>query len=183
MALQINREIETLNKGIVPTPYLRIESYRIDKILGYMIVQVALFSSKADADTNKFIYSEDITEPLGRTGQTGPIAVSIGYNDESISYPVLLEFPLTVTEEVSEDIYETQEITNTITYSDFDENGDIVEKTREETTTHRVKTGTRTITKSRIDLSVIDGDPYGWAYTKTKIAYEQIFGVGNLTDC
>jgi hypothetical protein len=99
MALQINQEIETLNKGIVPTPYLRIESYRIDKVLGYMIVQVALFSNKADADTNKFVYSEDITDPLGRTGQTGPIAVSIGYNDESINYPTLLEFPLSVTED------------------------------------------------------------------------------------
>ncbi len=183
MALQINQEIETLNKGIVTSPYLRIESYRIDKVLGYMIVQVALFSSKADADTNKFVYADDITDPLGRTGQTGPIAVSISYNDESINYPTLLEFPLTVSEDVSEDIYESQEITNTITYNDFDENGNIVEKTREETTTQRVKTGTRTVTKSRIDLSVIDGDPYGWAYTKAKAAYEEIFGVGNVTDC
>ena len=38
MALQINQEIETINKGIVTNPYLRIESYRIDKVLGYLLV-------------------------------------------------------------------------------------------------------------------------------------------------
>ena len=38
MALQINQEIETINKGIVTSPYLRIEAYRIDKILGYFLV-------------------------------------------------------------------------------------------------------------------------------------------------
>ena len=182
MALQINQEIETSNKGIVTAPYLRIESYRIDKVLGYMVVQIALFSNKADADKNKFIYTEDISEPLNRN-QTGPIAVTITYDDEVLQYPVLLEFPLVVSEDISEDIYESQEVTNTITYNDFDENGDIVEKTRQETTTQRVKTGTRTVTKSRIDLSVIGSDPYGWAYTKTKEVYEGIFGTGNVTDC
>ena len=183
MALQINQEIETLNKGIITNPYVRIEAYRIDKMLGFLIAVVAMYTNKAEADSNSFVYSEDFLDPLTRPSQSGPISPQIIFNDQSIEYPVVNEFPLTVPEEVTEDIYETQEITNTITYNDFDENGDIVEKTREEITTQRVKTGTRTVTKSKIDISVIGNDPYGWSYVKLKTALEEIFGAGNVIDC
>jgi hypothetical protein len=183
MALQINQEIETINKGIVTNPYLRIESYRIDKILGHFIVSTAMYRDKADADTNKFVYLEDYAQPMNRASQTGPIATMITYNDNSFEYPVVIEFPLSVPENVIEDVYEDQEVTRTITYNDFDENGDIVEKTRTETTVEKVKTGTQEVIKSKIDLSVIGNDPYGWAYSKLKTHYEGIFGAGNVIDC
>lgn len=183
MALQINQEIETINKGIVTNPYLRIESYRIDKVLGYFTVSVAMYRDKADADTNKFVYHEDYAQPIGRASQTGPIATMITHNDNSFEYPVIIEFPLGVPENVIEDIYEDQEVTRTITYNDFDENGDIVEKTRTETTIEKVKTGTHEVTKSRIDLSIIGTDPYSWAYLGVKTHYEGIFGAGNVIDC
>ena len=183
MALQINQEIETINKGIVTNPYLRIEAYRIDKVLGYFLVTTAMFKDKADADSNKFVYHEDYAQPIDRVAQTGPIATMITYNDDSFEYPVVIEFPLGTSEVVTEDIYEDQDVTRTITYNDFDENGDIVEKTRTETTTERVKTGTHEVTKSRIDISVIGSDPYGWAYAKLKTHYEAIFGTGNVIDC
>jgi len=183
MALQINQEIETINKGIVTNPYLRIEAYRIDKILGVFLVTTAMFRDKADADTNKFVYHEDYAQPIDRAPQTGPIATLITYNDNSFEYPVVIEFPLGVPEVVTEDIYEDQEVTRTITYNDFDENGDIVEKTRIETTIEKVKTGTHEVTKSKVDISVIGADPYGWAYSKLKTHYEEIFGAGNVIDC
>jgi hypothetical protein len=183
MALQINQEIETINKGIVTSPYLRIESYRIDKVLGYLLISCAMFRDKNDADANKFVYHEDFAQPSGRASQTGPIATLITYNDNSFEYPVIIEFPLGTDEVVTEDILEDQEVTRTITYNDFDENGDIVEKTRTETTIEKVRTGTHDVTKSRIDLSVIGSDPYGWAYSKLKTHYEEIFGAGNVIDC
>ena len=183
MALQINQEIETINKGIVTNPYLRIEAYRIDNILGSFLVTTAMFRDKADADTNKFVYHEDYAQPIDRAPQTGPIATLITYNDNSFEYPVVIEFPLGVSEVVTEDIYEDQEVTKTITYNDFDENGDIVEKTRIETTIEKVKTGTHEVTKSKVDISVVGADPYGWAYSKLKTHYEGIFGAGNVIDC
>jgi hypothetical protein len=183
MALQINQEIETINKGIVTSPYLRIESYRIDKVLGYLLVSCAMFRDKNDADTNKFVYHEDFAQPTDRAAQTGPIATLITYNDNSFEYPVIIEFPLGTDETVIEDILEDQEVTRTITYNDFDENGDIVEKTRTETTTEKVRTGTHEVIKSKIDISVIGADPYGWAYEKLKAHYEGIFGAGNVIDC
>lgn len=155
MALQINQEIETINKGVVTNPYLRIEAYRIDKILGYFLVTTAMFRDKTDADSNKFVYHEDYAQPIDRAPQTGPIATMITYNDDSFEYPVVIEFPLGTSETVTEDIYEDQEVTRTITYNDFDENGDIVEKTRTETTIEKVKTGTHEVTKSKIDIGVI----------------------------
>ena len=183
MALQINQEIETLNKGTVTNPYIRIESYRIDKMLGVLIAVAAMYATKEEATSNSFVYTEDFLDPLNRASQSGPISPSIIFNDQSLEYPVVNEFILGVPEEITADTYEDVENTRTITYNDFDEDGNVVEKTREETYTERVKTGTSTVTKSRIDISVIEGDPYGWAYVKLKIALEEIFGVGNVIDC
>lgn len=183
MALQINQEIETLNKGIITNPYVRIEAYRIDKMLGVLIAVVAMYTNKAEAASNSFVYSEDFLDPLTRAPQPGPISPDIIFNDQPIQYPVVNEFPLITPEEITQDVYETIDMVRTITYNDFDENGDIVERTREEAYTENVKTGTETIIKSKIDISVIGNDPYGWAYGKLKIALEEIFGAGNVIDC
>jgi hypothetical protein len=183
MALQINQEIETLNKGTVINPYIRIEAYRIDKMLGVLIAVAAMYQTKEEASSNSFVYSEDFLDPLNRQAQSGPISPSIIFNDQSIEYPVVNEFPLTVPEEITQDVYQKVEGTRTVTYNDFDEDGNIIEKTREETYSERVKTGTETVTKSKIDISVIGEDPYGWAYGKLKIALEGIFGAGNVIDC
>jgi hypothetical protein len=183
MALQINQEIETLNKGIITNPYVRIEAYRIDKMLGVLIAVVAMYTNKAEATSNSFVYSEDFLDPLNRPPQPGPISSTIIFNEQQIEYPVVNEFPLIVPEEVVRDVYETVDMTRTITYNDFNENGDIVEKTREEAYTENVKTGTETVIKSKIDISVIGNDPYGWAYSKLKVTLEEIFGEGNVIDC
>ena len=183
MALQINQEIETINKGIVTSPYVRIESYRIDKFVGLFTATVAFYSNAIEASQNQFVYQEDILDPIERDPQPGPISPSIVYNGSQIEYPVISVFSLTVPESVTEDVYEDQTSTRTITYNDFDENGNVVEKTREETVTERVKTGTQTVTKNKIDLSVIGNDPYAWAYGKLKVTLGAVFGSGNIIDC
>jgi len=183
MALQINQEIETINKGIVSSPYVRIESYRIDKFVGVFTAIIAFYSDAIEASQNQFIYVEDILDPSERVPQPGPISPDIVYNGLQIQYPVVSEFPLTVPESVTEDVYENQTSTRTITYNDFDENGNVVERTREETVTERVKTGTTTVTKNRIDISIVGSDPYSWAYTKLKARLGSVFGEGNIIDC
>lgn len=182
MALKINREIETTNKGVVVTPYFRIESYHIDKPMGFMVVSAALYVSKEEADGNKFVYHEDITDPLNRPFMPGPIATLITMDGAQLEYPTLFDLPMSVSETLTEDVYETQNLVRTVKYFDFDENGEIIEKTREESYTDRVKTGTRETVKSKIDLSVIGTDPYGWAYSKIKPLLERVFGEGNVID-
>lgn len=182
MALKINREIETINKGVVVAPYFRIQSYHIDKPMGFMVVSGALYVSKEEADQSKFVYHEDITEPLNRPYMPGPIATSITMDGNSLEYPTLFDIPLSVSETITEDVYETQNLVRTVKYFDFDENGEIVEKTREEPYTDRVKTGTRETVKSRIDLSVIGSNPYEWAYSQIKPILEGVFGEGNVID-
>lgn len=182
MALKITKEIETTNKGLVTNPYLRIESYHIDKVMGFMVVSVAMFVSKEDSEKGKFIYHEDILDPLNRIPQSGPIATSIIVDGNPIEYPTIFELPLSVTETITQDVYETQNLTREVKYYDFDENGNVVEKVREESYTDRVKTGTEETTKSKIDISVIGSDPYGWAYSQIKTRLEPIFGAGNVTD-
>lgn len=182
MALQINKEIETTNKGVVTNPYARIESYHIDKSFGIMRVSIALYSSEEDADKNKFVYIEDFLNPLERVSQSGPIATLINFDGQSINYPTLFDFPLAVDETITEDEYQTQNLVRTVKYYDFDEDGNVIEKTREESYQDRVKIGTKSVTKSRIDFSVIGSNPYAWAYTKLKPKLEEVFGEGNVID-
>lgn len=182
MAFEIRREIET-NKGAISSSYLRIESYRIDKNLGFMVVSVALFVNKEEADRSTFKYHEDITEPINRFNVPGPIGTMITMDGNTFDYPTLFELPMTVTETVSEDVYETKNLTRSVKYFDFDENGEVIEKTREESYTDRSKVGTNETVKSRIDLSVIGDNPYSWAYSQIKPLLENVFGEGNVIEC
>jgi len=182
MALQINKEIETTNKGVVTNPYARIESYHIDKGIGIMRVSIALYSSKDEADQNGFVYIEDFLDPLNRAPQPGPIATLINFDGDSINYPTIFDFTLSVDETITEDEYQTQDLVRTVKYYDFDEDGNVIEKTREENYQDRVKIGTKSVTKSKIDLSVIGSNPYAWAYTKLKPKLEEVFGEGNVID-
>jgi hypothetical protein len=182
MALQINKEIETINKGALSTSYARIEVYHIDKHIGVMRVSIALYVDKDDADKNKFVYHEDFLDPLNRSSQSGPIPTLINVDGNSINYPTIFDLPLSVDETVTEDEYQTQDLVRTVKYYDFDEDGNVIEKTREETYQDRVKTGTKSVTKSKIDLSVIGSNPYEWAYSKLKPKLEEVFGEGNVID-
>jgi hypothetical protein len=182
MGLKINKEIETINKGIVSDPYARIESYYIDKAFGIMRISVALFADRDEASMGKFVYHEDILDLIDRAPKGSPIATSIVLDGNSMDYPTIFDLPLSVPEEVTQDIYETQNLVRTVKYYDFDDEGNVVEKTREETYQDRVKVGTESVAKSKIDLSVLGSNPYAWAYDKLKPKLEEIFGVGNVID-
>lgn len=183
MALRINREIETINKGLVTEAYYRIESYHIDKPTGFMVVSGALYANKQDADESKFTYHEEILDPLNRPYKPGPVATLITLDGSSFEYPTLFDIPISVEETVTEDVFEEKTMTRTVKYFDFDENGEIIEKTREEEYIDRQKTGTKQVVKSKIDLSIVKLDPYKWAYEKIKPALEVAFGQGNVIDC
>jgi hypothetical protein len=107
-----------------------------------------------------------------------PVSPQLIYNGEEVEYPTYITFEMYTPVEVEEEYTDTE--TQTETYNTFDEEGNVVESTREITAT---VTRTRTVTKNRIDIELIDGDPYGWAYGKLKEALGEIFGAENLTDC
>jgi cobyrinic acid a,c-diamide synthase len=84
--------------------------------------------------------------------------------------PVEIEIP------IHEDVVESK----TSKYYDFDENGEIVEKTREEETKTTIQTGTQTITKQKININ--KENVYSFAYEEIKKEFGKIFGDENIID-
>jgi hypothetical protein len=179
MAIQINAPISSPLRGELTAAVVKIESYRINKFAGLFECTVAMFEDLEDAAKSKPLYREEIfCDIMDRKIHPNPVPPNLIFNGEEVEYPTYIIFemytPVTVSEEV-----ETQEV-RTETYSDFDSEGNVVEKTREVT----VKAvNTVEVQKNKIDINLIDGDPYGWAYNKLKEALGEIFGAENLTDC
>ena len=182
MAIKITKSFTSPLLGELTEAIVRIENYRIEKLTGEFQVTLAMFRNITDADTFKFQYVEDLKRPL-QARPKPPIIVppAILVDGVEKEYPTYLIFPLTV-DEVTDEMVNTYEDIKTIeTYIENDEDGNPVEKTREKTT--RVIASTDILIKHRIDITVVGSDPYGWAYSKMKPYFEEIFGAENIIDC
>ncbi len=176
MGFIIKQPLET-NQGLLSEAYARIEMYRVDMFYGLLHATVALYPSKqAAVDTFPVYFGEINSNP------SQVIGVSIVYNGEEIEYPSYFEFPLTVPVEVEVPVFEDVVETKESKYYDFDGEGNIVEKVREETKTKTVQTGTKVITKLKIDINQNEGNVYSLAYDLVKKEFGQIFGNENIID-
>ena len=176
MGFIIKQPLET-NQGLLSEAYTRIEMYRVDMFFGLLHATVALYPSrKAALDTFPVYFGEVNPNPSQVVG------VSIVYNGEEMEYPTYFEFPLAVPVEVEVPVFEDITETKNSKYYDFDEDGNIVEKMREETKTKTVQTGTKVITKLKIDINQNEGNVYSLAYDLVKKEFGQIFGDENIID-
>lgn len=176
MGFIIKQPIET-NQGLLSEAYARIEMFRVDKFFGLLHATVAMYPSREAAiDTFPVYFGEVNPNPSQIVG------VSIVYNGEEMEYPTHFEFPLAVPVEVEVPFFEDVVETKQSKYYDFDQDGNIVEKMREETKTKTVQAGTKTITKLKIDINQINGNVYSTAYDLVKKEFGQIFGDENIID-
>jgi hypothetical protein len=179
MSIKINQTIESINGGTLTEAVVRIENYRINKFNGKLEITVVMFKNEEEAAKTKLTYVEDGEGDLYFTSEIGPISPNLTYNGQKIEYPTLLIYNLSTPETVTEDVYE--ERTETRPFTTFDEDGNVVESTREVKV--RVKNGTREVTKNKIDITVIGDDVYSYAYARIKESFGEIFGASNITDC
>ena len=176
MGFIIKQPLET-NQGLLSEAYARIEMLRIDKFFGLLYATVTLYPSRQAAlDTFPVYFGEINPNPSQVVG------VSIVYNGEEMEYPTYFEFPLTAPTEVEVPVFEEIAETKTVKYYDFDEDGNIVEKTKEETKTKTVQTGTEVITKLKIDVNQNNVNVYSLAYDLVKKEFGEIFGNENIID-
>ena len=174
MGFIIKQPIET-NQGLLTEAYARIEMYRVDMFYGLLHATVAMYPSRQIAkDTFPVYFGEINTHPSQIVG------VSIVYNGEEIEYPTYFELPLVDPVEIEIPIHEDVVESKTSKYYDFDENGEIVEKTREEETKTTIQTGTQTITKQKININ--KENVYSFAYEEIKKEFGKIFGDENIID-
>jgi hypothetical protein len=174
MGFIIKQPIET-NQGLLTEAYARIEMYRVDMFYGLLHATVAMYPSRQIAkDTFPVYFGEINTHPSQIVG------VSIVYNGEEIEYPTYFEFPMVDPVEVEIPIHEDVVESKTSTYYDFDDNGDIIEKTREEEIKTTIQTGTQSITKQKININ--KENVYSFAYEEIKKEFGKIFGEENIID-
>ncbi len=174
MGFIIKQPIET-NQGLLTEAYARIEMYRVDMFYGLLHATVAMYPSRQIAkDTFPVYFGEVNVHPSQIVG------VSIVYNGEEIEYPTYFELPMVDPVEVEIPIHEDVVESKTSTYYDFDDNGEIVEKTREEETKTTIQTGTQNITKQKININ--KENVYSFAYEEVKKEFGKIFGEENIID-
>jgi hypothetical protein len=176
MGFIVKQPLET-NQGLLMESYVRIETYIVNVYVGTISATVAMYPSKQSAaDSFAEYYGEASTKPSQIVG------VSIIYNNEEIEYPTYFEFPMISPVQVEEPIFETTAETKVSTYYDFDETGNIVEKTREEEITKSVQTGTQTLTKYKVNIKQAENNVYAFAYDLVKKEFGKIFGDKNIID-
>ena len=174
MGFIIKQPLET-NQGLLTETYVRIETYTVNMFYGLCLTTVAMYPSRNAAKKTFPVYFGETSPNVSQI-----VGVNIIFNDEEIEYPTYLEFPMVKDEEIEIPIMEEVVETKTSTYYDFDEKGDIVEKTREEKITKLVQTGVNKITKQKIDIN--KENVYEFAYDLVKKEFGKIFGDENIID-
>ena len=174
MGFIIKQPIET-NQGLLTEAYARIEMYRVDMFYGLLHATVAMYPSRQIAkDTFPVYFGEINIHPSQIVG------VSIVYNGEEIEYPTYFELPMVDPVEVEIPIYEDVVENKVSKYYDFDDNGEIIEKSREEEVKTTAQTGTQSITKQKININ--KENVYSFAYEEIKKEFGKIFGEENIID-
>jgi hypothetical protein len=176
MGFVIKQALET-NQGLLSEAYVRIEMYRVEVFYGVLHATVAMYPSRQAA-------METVPEYFGEVNPNPSqvVGVSLVYKGEEIEYPTYFQFPMI--EPVEIEVPRFEEVTEVITstYYDFDDNGNIVEQTRETEKIKTVQTGTETITKYKISVNKNEGKVYEFAYGLVKEEFGKIFGDENIID-
>ena len=176
MGFIIKQPLET-NQGLLTEPYVRIEMYRVDMFYGLLHTTIAMYPSRQAAKETFPIYFGEVNPHPSQV-----VGVSVVHNGEEIEYPTYFEFPMTVSVEVEIPIFEDVTEEKTSIYYDFDDEGNITEKTRQEVITKTVQVRTEVITKQKIDVNKNDGRVYEFAYDLVKKEFGKIFGDENIID-
>jgi hypothetical protein len=149
--------------------------YTVNMFYGLCLTTIAMYPNRNAAKKTFPIYFGEVSPNASQV-----VGINIILNDEEIEYPTYFEFPMVEDEEIEIPIMEEVTETKTSTYYDFDENGEIVEKTREEKTTKLVQIGIDKITKQKININ--KENVYEFAYNSVKKEFGKIFGDENIID-
>tara|TARA_Y100001972_G_C7628641_1_gene315476 strand:+ start:231 stop:773 length:543 start_codon:yes stop_codon:yes gene_type:complete len=178
MGLDISGSLTSKHGDTLEGCYARIDHYGLAKSNGYVTTTVGFYKSKEEAEPHFPIYQEDYAQ----SDASGLIfgGLKIGPGDEEI-FPTYMEFPLTQSEQVVVTTYSASFEDKLVDYIDYDEDGNEVTKQR----TQRVAmmhTGSEEVTKSRINMNLITGSVYEYAYHRVKEALVAQFGASNVND-
>lgn len=157
--------------------YVRIGHYNIQKPMGFVCSTTEHYTTKESASWAHPEYREDIL----KVDAEGLLTPQFTYNSIDYNFAYPFEFPLTESVQVEELVYSSSFVDQEIEYIDFDDDGNEITKTRTESI-ETVHTSSQLVNKSKININLITGSVYEYAYNETKNYYKSIFGASNVND-
>ena len=178
MGLTITGSLTGRNGEFYDGRYARIDHYGLIKSLGYVTTTIGFYKSKEEAEPAFPTYQEDYAD----SDASGTIfgGLKIGPGEEDV-FPLYMEFPLTHSEQVTVTTYSSSFEDKIVDYIDYDEDGNEVTKQRAQRIAV-LHTASSEVTKSKIDMDIITGSAYVYAYERVKQALQDQFGASNVND-
>jgi len=177
MGFIVTGSIETMNDKSYDSFYVRIEDFKVNKPTGKIWALHKMYTSKESAAKALPTYVEDYAE----VDNAGFIVPVFTYNSVSYNWQGGKNYPLTEEEDVTVTTYSSSYHDESTDYIDFDDDGNEVIKTRTERT-EKVTTGSAIVTKNKININLITGSVFEYAYFKVKEEYADVFGASNVND-
>lgn len=168
MGLTIKSDLDT-SRGSSQEVYIRIESCRVNKVLGEMEFTTTLWVSENSA---KNFYKTYVDDSIGNA--EGIIKQEVVYytdeNDiDGVEVKIPNHFKIGFTKEVitEEPIYEVKLVKKKIPYISFDKEGNEIEKVKIVSKEENVQVGTNKTSRLKIDYDQVDR-PFVFAYNHIK---------------
>ena len=170
---------KTIPHGELNSMYGRVVAYRFDKTLGELFATVCLYKDAKSAKSNQNInYPNDFAESQAVIGSD--LEIVNGEETTSISYPSLINIPMTSSVDVEIPIFTNHITSQSLNYYDFDENGEVVEKSKWEYYSQSVQIGTQIKKQNIINTELVIGNAFPFIYNIVTSKYKEIFGNDNI---
>jgi hypothetical protein len=168
-------QYNTIPWGTLDSMYGRIETYTFYKQEGLIRASVSLFTTPKSAKSNQQIIFNQSPNINGEV-----VGVDIEIGEDIVTYPTSFEIPLTSSAMVTVPTYTHQVTSESINYYDFDENGEVVEKTKWEYHTQSLEIGTQTLEMDVVNVEPLTGNIYPFMYNVITSEFKQIFGENSI---
>lgn len=160
-------------QGQYDSLYGRIESYSYNRHDSTLYISTVLFTPNENTNnTRKY--------PIDFDKQSNVIGVSLEKDGVEIEYPFAMFAPLTSSVVVDAPIYTNHITSQSISYYDFDENGDVVEKKNWEYTSHSIITGMESVEQDIANSEILTGNIFPFMYNLVTGKFKEIFGEENI---
>lgn len=201
MGLKVNKKTYSRSHGFQDSLYCRLERVMYKKIDGTIAYTLQFYTSKEDMDNMYPTYFGD--EPMISSvvipytsyfvvesgSVSGSTILDIDDDGEEIhgqkfELPLYNSHFLTASVDVTIPVYEMKDVYETITYTDYDDEGNLVEKERQEYSgSVKEKVEDKIVTKTRLlHEKISSGSVYSVGYEYVKKDLEEFFGSGSVED-
>lgn len=179
MGLCIKVDLET-SWGPTKEAYVRIDTYRVDKVSARLRFSVTYWSNQEYAEKfNRTYLEEDMNQAKGLFSNKVVYYEDQLSEGDEIDLPTFFDISLAEEVSVQEPIKEEKEVTKEVAYISFDKNGDEVTKYRKVKKKEMVTISTQTVKKNQIDSSII-GDLPEYCYKHIEKELNKLFPRGKI---